>query len=129
MKPLYLFLGFLPLLFMSCKKEYIPVNDSQTILVDLPSSAWRTNDHGITYIATLNVPEISYSFNETGTVLVYISYGDGEYEQIPEVFGNVALSFTHNVGTVSIYAQDQSHGGIIPPDNATIKIVLVNNGY
>src|SRR5207245_2355141 len=109
-------------------KEYIPpVNQNQTILISLPTEAWATNDYGVTYATSLNVPEITSYFNETGEVLVYISYGNGVFEQIPEVYGNISYSFTHEPGHVTIYAQDLYREGMMAPDDATIKIVLVDS--
>lgn len=121
-----MFLGLF--IFSSCKKEYIPVNNSQTILFDVPSSSWATSDGGVTYNTSLDVPEITGYFNSTGQVSVYISFGNGVFEQIPEVYSDVSLSFTHNVGDVTIYAQDLSHVGMPPPANATVKVILTDSG-
>ncbi|HEV7620838.1 MAG TPA: hypothetical protein VGO09_03845 [Flavisolibacter sp.] len=130
MKKLFVILGLVIFIFSSCKKEYIAsANNSQTILIPVQSGDWNTYDYGVTYSVSLNMPEITYSFNQRGQVLVYISYNNGVYEQIPEVYNNTAYSFTHNVGNVTIYAQDLSGRGTISPDNATIKIVLVDSHY
>lgn len=121
---LLLFLGLFVL--SSCKKEYVPVNNSQTILFDVPSSSWQTSD-GISYDMSLDVPEITSYFNSTGQVSVYISFGNGVFEQIPEVYNDVSLSFTHNVGDVTIYAQDLNHVGMPPPADATVKVILTDS--
>lgn len=131
MKKLYLplFFGLLVILFTSCTKEYVtPVNNNQTILVSIPSQAWKTSD-GVNYAASINVPEITSYLNETGEVLVYLSYGNGVYEQIPEVKDNISYSFSHNPGYITIYAQDINGNGIIPPDDTDVKIVLVDSNY
>ncbi len=132
MKKLYVFLGslFVVLVFSSCKKEYVAVaNDNQTISIPVQSADWATNDYGVTYSVSLNVPEITYNFNQTGEVLVYISYGNNVYEQIPEVYGNTSYSFTHSPGVVTVYAQDINHKSMIDPGNVTIKIVLAGSSY
>lgn len=126
MKKLLLLLGVLTFIFASCKKEYIPVQDTtpQTILFNVPSDSWSSNDGGVTYYNSLDVPEITSDFNQNGEVSVYISFGNGTFEQIPEVYNDMSLSFTHNVGDVTVYAQDLTHAGMPAPSNATIKIVL-----
>lgn len=127
MKKLVFLFAILPFLFFSCKKEYIPIpNNGQTILLDVPSSSWETFDNGVTYSVPLNIPEITDYFNSNGQVSVYISYGNGVYEQIPEVYNDVTYSFTSNPGNVTVYAQDLTKIGMLSPDNATIKIVLTN---
>ncbi|MFL5788891.1 MAG: hypothetical protein ACJ748_12610 [Flavisolibacter sp.] len=132
MKKIYLSLFFAILIvgFTSCRKEYIsnPVDTNQTIVISVPDEAWATSD-GIHYSASLNVPEITPYFNETGEVLVYLSYGDGIYEQIPEITNNISYTFSHSPGNLTIYAQDLNESGIIPPYNTTVKIVLVHSSY
>lgn len=127
MKKIILLLCLGLFIFSSCKKEYIPVNNNQTILFDVPSSNWGTSDGGVTYDISLAVPEITSYFNSTGQVSVYISYGNGVYEQIPEVYNDVSLSFTHNTGDVSVYAQDLTHVVMAPPASATIKVILTGS--
>ena len=90
---------------------------------------WSSNDYGVTYSVSLNVPEITNGFNETGEVMVYISYGNDVYEQIPETYGTTSYSFTHSPGNVSIYAQDLNQRSMFAPDVATVKIVLVDSNY
>lgn len=131
MKKLYVLLSSLLLvvLFTSCKKEYIPVNGNtnQTILIPVNSIDWESSDYGVTYSVSLNVPEITYNFNQTGEVLVYISYDNNVYEQIPEVYGNTSYSFTHSPGTVSLYAQNINRRSMLDPGDITVKIVLVDS--
>jgi len=127
MKNTILLLLFGLFLFSSCKKEYVPVNNSQTILFDVSSSDWGTSDNGISYDTSLDVPEITNYFNSNGQVSVYISFGNGVFEQIPEVYNDVSLSFTHSTGNVSVYAQDLNHVGMPPPANATIKVILTDS--
>ena len=129
MKKLALLLIILPFIFSSCKKEYIAVpvaNNSQTILFDVSSSSWDTFDNGVTYSVPLDIPEITDYFQANGHVTIYISYGNGIYEQIPEVYNDVAYSFTSGRGNVTVYAQDLTKAGMLSPNNATIKVVLTD---
>ncbi len=125
MKKLILLLAIVAIAFSSCKKEYIAdANSSQTLLYDVPSSAWVAYDNGDSYSVSINVPEITNYFNGSGQVSVYISFGNGVYEQIPEVYNDISYSFTHSTGDVTIDVQDLAHLGIPPPSNATVKVVL-----
>jgi hypothetical protein len=129
MKKLIFLSGFFILIFTSCKKQYInAAGSSQTILIDVASSAWSTNDYGVNYAAYIDVPEITSSFNLYGQVSVYISYGNGVFEQIPQVYNDVSYSFTHSTGNVSLYVQDITHHGMPPPSDATVKIILTDSG-
>ncbi|MDP9047239.1 MAG: hypothetical protein M3N14_03830 [Bacteroidota bacterium] len=127
MKKLILILSVVAVAFSSCKKEYIAANNNtQTVLFDVPSSAWATYDNGDSYSVSINVPELTNYFNGNGQVSVYISFGNGVYEQIPEVYNDISYSFTHSTGDVTIDVQDLAHLGIPPPSNATVKVVLTD---
>ena len=131
MKKLYLFasIGLLLILFTSCTKEYVaPQNSSQTILVSVPKDAWRTRD-GINYQTTISVPELTSYINETGQVLVYLSFDNTRYELIPEVRDDISYSFSQGPGFLTIYAQDLVGSGITPPPYTDVKIILNTNGY
>ncbi|MEB0250116.1 hypothetical protein QN344_08200, partial [Mucilaginibacter sp. 5B2] len=77
----------------------------------------------------LSIPELDKTYSENGAVLVYITQPGGtEWEQIPEVFDGRAFSFTHDVGRVSIYAQNPSGSGTpIKPGAYDIKIVMIDS--
>lgn len=129
MKKLVLLLGLVGFLFSSCKKEYITqATPNQTIITNVPSSVWKSDDNGVTYYASLSVPEITPDFNTNGGVLVYISYDGNVFEQIPEVYQGLSYSYTHNKGNVTVYAQNASGTGTITvPSNVTVKIILVDS--
>lgn len=112
----------------SCTKQYITPNPNQTILINVASSTWTTTDGGKTYSSVINTPEINSYFNDHGGVLVYFSFTNGVYEQIPEVYQGVSFSYTHNQGSLALYAQ--SSDGVTPttaPANMTLKLVLINS--
>jgi len=112
----------------SCTKQYITPNPNQTILIHVASSTWTTTDGGKTYSSVINMPEIDSYFNDHGGVLVYFSFTNGVYEQIPEVYQGVSFSYTHNQGSLALYAQ--SADGVTPttaPSDMTVKLVLINS--
>ncbi|MDB5122820.1 MAG: hypothetical protein JWP94_949 [Mucilaginibacter sp.] len=127
MKKLILLLAIVAVGFSSCQKEYINnASSTQTLLFDVPSSAWVTYDHGDSYSVSINVPELTNYYNANGLVSVYISFGNGVYEQLPEVYNDISYSFTHGTGGITIDVQDMAHLGIPPPTDAIVKVVLSN---
>ncbi|TSD64150.1 hypothetical protein FFF34_016510 [Inquilinus sp. KBS0705] len=113
----------------SCKKETIVApNNNQTILTSVASSGWTSTDGGKTFSAVIDMPEIDSYFNDNGGVLVYLSFTDGVWEQVPEVYNGTTYSYTHNPGKLVLYAQAYDAGVAIPrPDGAQVKIVLIES--
>jgi hypothetical protein len=110
----------------SCTKQYITPNPNQTILFTVPSSSWSTTDGGKTYSSVINAPEIDTYFNDHGGVLVYFSFTNGVYEQIPETYQGVSFSYTHNPGSIALYSQaSDGISTILPPADMTLKLVLI----
>jgi len=112
----------------SCTKKYITPNPNQTILLNVASTAWTTSDGGKTYSAVIDAPEIDSYFNDHGGVLVYFSFTDGVYEQVPEVYQGISYSYTHNKGSLALYAQ--ASDGVTPiarPDDAVVKLLLIDS--
>lgn len=110
----------------SCTKQYITPNPNQTILFTVPSSSWSTTDGGKTYSSVINAPEIDTYFNDHGGVLVYFSFTNGVYEQIPETYQGVSFSYTHNPGSLALYSQaSDGVSTILPPADMTLKLVLI----
>ena len=112
----------------SCTKKYITPNPNQTILITVNSSTWTTNDGGKTYSSVVNTPEIDSYFNDHGGVLVYFSFTNGVYEQIPEVYQGISFSYTHNPGSLALYAQASDGVSVIqPPADLTMKLLLIES--
>ncbi|MDF3078068.1 MAG: hypothetical protein K0S09_1957 [Sphingobacteriaceae bacterium] len=111
----------------SCEKnEYIVPN--RTILVTLGAGNWISSAGGRNYLAAIDVPEIDSYFNDYGAVLVYASFGNHVYEQIPEVYDGVSYSFSHKPGQIVIEIQSSDGKTVIsPPGNVTIKVVLLES--
>ncbi len=125
----YTYLLVLPLLllFASCeKKQYVVPN--RTVVTNIGAGNWISTNGGRTYTTGIDMPEIDGYFNEYGAVLVYASFGNNVYEQIPEVYDGIAYSFTHRVGQVTIEIQSSNGTSVItPPGAVKIKVVLVES--
>ncbi|RFZ81643.1 hypothetical protein DYU05_17600 [Mucilaginibacter terrenus] len=121
-------LSFIMLAVASCKKETIVQgNTNQTVYATNVSNWELTNDGGGSYVVDIPVSKLDKTYSEYGAVLVYITRPGGtEWEQIPEIYGGRAFSFTHDVGRVSIYAQNPT-GTLTKPDPIDVKIVLIDS--
>ena len=109
-----------------CKKEMIVPN--RTIITTLNSVNWVQNSGGRTYTATINMPEIDNYFNDHGAVLVYISFENGTYEQVPQVYNGVSYSYITRTGQIILEIQSSSGlGTVTPPGTVKVKIVLIKS--
>jgi hypothetical protein len=113
----------------SCKKETVVApNNNLTILTSVKPSNWVSTDNGKTYSAEVSVPELDAYATDHAGVLVYLSFTDGVWEQIPEVYNGTTFSYTYNVGKLVLYAQNYDGLQTTPiPANAGVKIVLVDS--
>jgi hypothetical protein len=118
--------AIIALTFSSCKKEYITqASPNKTIVFNVPSSSWSLSTDGKSYSSVISTPEIDSYFNDYGGVLAYFSFTTGVYEQIPEVYNGVSYSYTHNAGSVVLYAQSYDGGTPIKPTALTLKLLLL----
>ena len=122
-----LFIAVIAVGLSSCKKTYITPNPNQTIFINVPTNEWQLSDDGRSYFAVLDMPEIDSYFNDYGGVLVYFNFNQGVYEQVPYVFNNVAYSYTHNEGSIVLYAQTPNGVTPIRPDALTVKLLLLTS--
>ena len=112
----------------SCKKEYITqASPNQTILFNVPTTAWTLSSDGKSYSTVISTPEIDSYFNDYGGVLAYISLSTGVYEQIPEVYNGVSYSYTHNAGAVVLYAQSYDGTTPVKPAALVFKLLLLSS--
>ncbi len=128
MKKILSILGCIIVLFAasSCTKQYITPNPNQTISFTVPQSAWASTDGGKTFSAVLNTPEIDTYFTNHGGVLVYFSFTNGVYEQVPETYQGISYSYTYNQGSLALYAQASDGVSVIQaPATSIVKLVLV----
>lgn len=117
------------LVIASCKKtEYVVPN--KTIVINLPSGNWAPHNGGKSYTTAISVPELDDHMNEKGGVLVYLSFGNQTYEQIPQVYNGESYSYVTRPGQVVLELQDYDGMGIVsPPGNMTVKIVLMRSDF
>jgi len=108
----------------SCTKQYITPNNTESIYATIAPTDWTlyTVDNK-SYMASINVADIDNNFANTGGVIVAISYTDGVYEQIPEVYNGTSFSYTYNNGNLTIYAQSPDGSTPIQP-TSTIKVKI-----
>lgn len=130
-KYLLLILCTLTLAFSSCKKEVIaPETSNRTILFDILAADWKTTDGGYTYFKDISVPENTKNFNDSGQIIVAMSFEDvNVYEGLPQVFQGLSYRFTTDPGFVTIILTDPN-GGLInhaPTFDATAKITLIDS--
>jgi hypothetical protein len=110
----------------SCTKQYITPNNTETVYATLATTDWTLYSDGKSYDAPISVPDIGANFANTGGIIVAISYADGVYEQIPEVYNGVSYSYTYNQGNVTLYAQSPDGGTPVQPTQSIkVKITLV----
>ena len=110
----------------SCTKQYITPNPNVTVTATLAPSDWTLYTDGKSYQAPITVPAIGSGFAQYGGVIVAISYANGVYEQIPEVYNGISYSYTYNAGNVTIYAQSaDGTTPVQPTQNINVKITLV----
>lgn len=122
-----LFIAVVAIGLSSCKKTYITPNPNKTIFINVPTSTWVLSDDGKSYYAVLSTPEIDSYFNDYGGVLVYFNFNQGVYEQVPYTYNNVAYSYTHNEGSVVLYAQTPNGVTPVKPDALTVKLLLLES--
>lgn len=123
-------LMFLPVLLLvaSCEKNYLVPN--KTIIVNVASGSWLPLNGKTSYKTAINLPELDSYINEQGGVLVYLSFGEEAYEQIPQVFKGESYSFVTRPGQL-VLQNEYLNGAIMefPPQNMTVKIILMESEY
>ena len=111
----------------SCTKRYVTeVTPNQTYFFNVKASSWTQTTDGKSDSVSVHAPEIDKFFNDHGATLVYFSFFNGVYEQIPEVYNNVAYSYFHYPGNFVLYAQPPAGGiPVKPTDDIVVKLVLI----
>lgn len=109
-----------------CKKDQLVPN--RTIITNLSSGNWIPVNGGRTYTASIDMPEINNYFNDYGGVLVYISFENGTYEQIPQVYNGVSYSYITRTGQIILEIQSADGvGTVTPPGSIKVKIILIDS--
>ena len=110
----------------SCTKQYITPNPNVTDIATLAPTDWTLFTDGKSYQAPIDIADINPDFAQYGGVIVAISFTDGVYEQIPEVYNGVSYSYTYNAGNVTLYAQSpDGNTPLAPTSTMKVKITLV----
>ncbi|HTK20457.1 MAG TPA: hypothetical protein VL442_13105 [Mucilaginibacter sp.] len=116
----------------SCKKTYVTnVTPNQTFTSTITPSQWMQTTDGKSDSVSIKLPNASNFFlNDSDATLVYFSYFQGVYEQIPEVYNGVSYSYFHYVSNgnlyLVLYAQPINGGTPVKPtDNVFVKLVLI----
>ena len=128
-KLIFIFLGLTILgVSMSCQKvteEYYTV-PNQTILTTLSANSWSTSNLGFTYLASINFVAKDIYQNKTDGILVYISFGNGVYEPVPQTYDGISYSYTARQDKVVLEIQSSdAKVKITPPGPLNVKIVLI----
>ncbi len=132
-KKLYLLILPLLIFITACQKDEIIneyVTPNKTIFTNIPANAWRPYQTGNGYIATIEMPELTNYVNDNHAVLVYLSYTERVYEQIPQVFDGISYVFNTRPGAIDV--EVQSSDGVnanlgTPPGAVSVKIVLIES--
>lgn len=78
------------------------------------------------FFASIQMPEIDNYFNDYGGVLVYISFDNETYEQIPQVYNGVSYSYLTRSGQIVLEIQSSDGTGVVtPPGTVKLKIILI----
>ncbi len=121
------FLAIVVMAFAACKKTYISETRNEVYNVDIPASSWVLEPDGKSYSVKITADAINKFFNDNGATLVYFSFFQGVYEQIPEVYNGNSFSYFHSVGQITFTAQSSVAGQppVKPTDNIKVKLVLI----
>jgi hypothetical protein len=121
------FLAIVVMAFASCKKTYVETRN-EVYNVTIPASSWVLSTDGKSYTTDVEADAIDRMFNNSGATLVYFSFFNGVYEQIPEVYNGNSFSYIHYEGGITFTAQAAA-GGTTPPvkpiEDIRVKLVLI----
>ncbi|HWB25357.1 MAG TPA: hypothetical protein VG738_07745 [Chitinophagaceae bacterium] len=107
-----------------CTKKEI-VTPNITVTTTIRSSDWQYDNSTKTWYVNIDMPEIDSYVNDTNGILVSISFGDGVYELIPDIYNGYAFYVTHSPGNLTIEAQNQLGTTYAPSTAIIAKIVIV----
>ncbi|MES2376332.1 MAG: hypothetical protein V4553_07130 [Bacteroidota bacterium] len=110
----------------SCKKTYITNTPNQTYTVTITPSQWSQTKDGKADSVSIAAPAIDNFFNNNGATLVYFSFFNGVYEQVPEVYNGTSYSYFHYTGNLVLYSQPVAGGTPVKPaSDIKVKLVLI----
>lgn len=129
MKRIYLVLTVAGFAAASCQRTVVAPQQplAQSAVYNIVPADWTTPDSGLSYSASLRVPELTTDIHASGAVLVYLSFGNNIYEAIPEVYQGISYGFITSPGYVTIDFHDINNAQITPPaGNVGAKVVLIS---
>ncbi len=132
MKKYFILPALLFFVIASCRKEVTKVvhdtdQQASAAVYSIMPEDWAANDDSTALTATLKVPELTDAILDHGAVVVYLSFTDGEYEAVPEVFNFLSYNAIHYKGGVDIEIRDVEGYKISPPDvEVWAKVVLID---
>src|SRR5699024_312319 len=132
MKATILFSILAVFMLASCTKHKTQVvhdgGNAQGAVYSIESEDWGMSDDSTALFATLPVPELTDAILDHGAVLVYLSFKDGEYEPIPEVFNLLSYIPIQSKGQIDIEMRDIDGYKLDGPPDGEIwaKVVLIN---
>jgi hypothetical protein len=111
----------------SCSKNSTPVHEAHSQVMDIKPSDWTTQDDGLSYSYTIDVPALTNTVFDHGAVIVYLSFVDNIYEAVPEEFDGISYGAIHSTGAVTVDMHAIDQGKINPPSgDIYAKVVLIN---
>lgn len=127
---------FLSVLLLSACRKHVTqeitqvqqVNQAFSAVYTIQPGDWTTDNDGLTYTASLQIPELDKVIYQSGAVLVYLSFsGTSYYEALPEVFQGFTYGAIHSTGYVSIDIGAISGEEINPPaQTISAKVILID---
>lgn len=133
-KYLFLMIALVGLVGMSgCKKTEVveTIMPNRTIKFDIPANGWRSENDGLSWFFTVDLPELDDAYFENGYVNVHLSFVDDEYEALPTTFDQIAYSFNYGFdqegGYLRVFCQasDSPRRQITPPSELVYgKLIL-----
>lgn len=129
MKKLSLLLILAVTALSACRKEVTQVQPKQAVSVqwDIQTNDWQSDDGGLSYHASIDIPELTDAIFDHGAVLVYLSFDDGIYEALPEVFNGIAYGAIHSAGGLTVDMSAVDGSGISAPSGLIYaKVILVD---
>jgi hypothetical protein len=110
----------------SCTKRYDVVEPNQSLFHTVATTDWAVTADGKSDSVSIPAKQIGNYFNDSGAVLVYFSFFQGSYEQIPEVYNNVSYSYYNDAGNLVLYSQNAAGTApYLPTQDINVKLVLV----
>ncbi len=121
----FLLIGGSALFMASCTKRYDETTPNRSYVTTVKSTDWTVTSDGKADSVSIKADQIRDFFN-TGGVLVYFSFEQGSYEQVPEVYNNVSYSYYNDAGNLVLYSQNAAGTAPVKPtQDIGVKLVLV----